>query len=539
MWWITALHVCLLLGYSILAPTYRAPDEPEHVDLAHLFATTGDYPRWDGRDLSPGIERTKDLVRFDAGSTNLTADEALPKDERPAIDQLEQPPMPTRVNQQPQHPPLYYVMAGGVERLAEVVTGDPSYDLEVWIYRLVSILFVAPLPLIVWGTARLVGLPQALGIAATLFSLAIPQLAHIGSVVNNDSLLLLVFWLSTPVVIRLARGDLRPRVALLAGVLSGVALFTKGFALVLPLWVVAGLLVALRRGGRARLRPVVVAGALYGTVALALGGWWWLRNIVVFGDVMPTRYYQIDIIRATPRSSDDLGHFLHVWSYLSTRLFWGNFGWVDVSIPTLAWGLATAVSVGALVLACARADRVAGTVIGDRLLLLAPLVLLMAIQLVLCLRAYLQHGLLAGMQGRYWYGGLVGVGILIALGLGNLVQGRRGGQRWLPLGMLAAVAVMQGIGISTMLGHYWGAPDAGPVDRVRAVVAWAPLPGELIAIGAVVAVVAAAGAAIAIVRPSGAPAEPLPAEPPEDRSDGSAGPDGSGAVAAAGLSRTG
>jgi 4-amino-4-deoxy-L-arabinose transferase-like glycosyltransferase len=354
---------------------------------------------------------------------------------------------------------------------------------------------VAPLPLITWLTAQRLGLPRPLGIAAAVFPLAIPQLSHIGSVVNNDSLMLLLFWLVTPLVIALARGDLRPRVALLAGVVTGLALFTKGFALVMPLWVVAALAVALGRAGRERLRAVGVAAGVYAAATLALGGWWWLRNLVAYGNPMPTRYYEV--IRPTPDVDRDYGHFLDIWARLSTRLFWGTFGWVDVSIPEAVWHTATAVCVVALLLACIRPDRLAGIPIGDRLLLLAPLLLLMGIQLALSLRAYVNRGLLAGMQGRYWFGALVGIGILIALGVGGL---RRSWARWLPAGTLAAAAAMQAVGITTMLDHYWGGPQASLGDRLRAVVAWAPLPGELIGAGALAATVAVAGLGVVVVR---------------------------------------
>jgi hypothetical protein len=44
-----------------------------------------------------------------------------------------------------------------------------------------------------------------------------------------------------------------------------------------------------------------------------------------------------------------------------------------------------------------------------------------------------------------------------------------------------------------VISHYWGAPGATLADRVRAVVAWAPLPGELIALGALAGAVAIGG----------------------------------------------
>lgn len=66
VWTVTALHVTAFLAYSILVPTYRAPDEPLHVDLAHDVSEELDYPAWDERDTGSGEllpSRHDDLVQ--------------------------------------------------------------------------------------------------------------------------------------------------------------------------------------------------------------------------------------------------------------------------------------------------------------------------------------------------------------------------------------------------------------------------------------------------------------------------------------------
>ncbi|HVL04096.1 MAG TPA: hypothetical protein VM386_06640, partial [Acidimicrobiales bacterium] len=41
VWLVVVLHLALLLGYSVLTPVFRAPDEYVHVDLMrHLAATS-------------------------------------------------------------------------------------------------------------------------------------------------------------------------------------------------------------------------------------------------------------------------------------------------------------------------------------------------------------------------------------------------------------------------------------------------------------------------------------------------------------------
>jgi small subunit ribosomal protein S36 len=507
VWCVTALHVTFLLTYSILLPTYRAPDEQLHVDLAHLFAETAQYPAWDDRDTGSDIERSTALVQFSSRAAHLSAEEALPKDQRPSLEDLEEPPIPTGVNQLPQHPPLYYVLAGGAERAVEVVTGDPDFQLETWFYRLVSILFVVPLPLIIWRVSEMLQLPRAVGVAATIIPLAIPQYLHIASSVNNDSLQLLVFWLVTPLVLRLADGDLRPRTATLAGLLTGIGLLTKAFAFVMAAWVLGGLVLAVLRLGRNSLARAAGAGAIYGAVSFAIGGWWWARNLILYGELMPSRFGEV--LAGIPERPRDVGEFLHAWGTATIRRFWGDFGWYDVHLPGYVVTIASATCLVALLVSCLGRDHVANTPRGTRLLLAAPFVLLVVIQFVVAFRSYLDTGRLGGLQGRYWFGSLAALSVMIALGAANLV---RRGLRWLPLCVLVAAGVMQVWAARSLLGFYWGEPGSPLTERLRAVVAWAPMPGEMIALGALVGsvvLVATVGMVIYVsLRPGGAPRLP-------------------------------
>src|SRR5882724_6102610 len=60
-------------------------------------------------------------------------------------------------------------------------------------------------------------------------------------------------------------------------------MLTKGLALVLPLPVAAVYLVAWLR----HRRPPFAAVGMAAVLSAAIGGWWWIRNLVVFGAVQP------------------------------------------------------------------------------------------------------------------------------------------------------------------------------------------------------------------------------------------------------------
>jgi small subunit ribosomal protein S36 len=495
VWWIVALHVVVLGAYSILLPTYRAPDEPLHVDLAHHWSTDFDYPAWDDRDTADGIINSLFQVRFPGRAAHLTEDEAIPKDERASYEQLDETESVGGVNQLPQHPPLYYIVAGTAERATEVVIGDPDFMLETWFYRLVSIAMVAPLPWIIWRASRLISLPMPATVAAMLVPLAIPQYLHIGASVNNDNLQYLATWLMTPIVLQVARGDLGRRLMIVAGVVTGLGLFAKAFSFVILGWMACALALVLLRQGRESLPRVVRAGLVYSVPTMLLGGWWWVRNVVVYGSLMPTIYF--DIVQPVPRGNFDLFEYLNTWITSTLRRTWGDFGYYDTRIPSIAVTVATAVSVVALGAALIGRDRVADTKLGDRLLLFVPLPLLMAMQLQTAIGTYLENGQYAGLQGRYWFGAVAPLAILMALGGAKLL---RGAQHWLPVGVVAAAVVMQALAVSAIFGFYWGAPRSAISDRVRALVAWAPLPGELIALGAVIGAAVVVSALVAVGR---------------------------------------
>ena len=209
-----------------------------------------------------------------------------------------------------------------------------------------------------------------------------------------------------------------------------------------------------------------------------------------------------------PVESDvrDYGNFFEGWGSATIRRFWGEFGWFDVHIPGVAIRAATIVVVVGLVVACVRRDRVAGSPIGNRLLLAAPIILLVAVQFTLALRAYIELGRMPGLQGRYWFGALAALAAIVALGLANLF---RRGTRWLPLAVLAGAGVMNALAAHTIFAFYWAAAGSPFSSQVRAAVAWAPLQGEVLAagaaVGAVIAVVTVVQLVANTLRPGTAP----------------------------------
>lgn len=503
VWLILALHGALLALYSVSFAPFRGPDEPQHTDLVRHVAAEREYPRFDERKLGVQIWNAFGIVRFDVPavrSRDLPEEAAPPRPERPGFDELGSATdvIPDESNQLPSHPPLYYVLAASVSYGANQIWDDIAFDQEVGLLRLFDALMVLPLPFLAWATARRLGAGWNVALAASVAVLAVPQLHHIGASVTNDGLLTLLIATTTLLVARIATGDRSWRTAALIGVVSGLALLTKAFALFLPLWILMAFGVAVKRGWTARAAAPRAAVAL--GLAFVVGGWWWLRNLLVFGQIQTG----IKLLAPAPAGFEpDVGWWLGRYLTLMPWRFWGAFGWLDVYIPALLAIVATVALIGAVLYGVGRG--------GDRrpelLLMVVPAAAIAAMVAIGAFQGYLRTGFDEGLQGRYLFPGLVGLMVVAAWGL-------RG--RWAPLAVLGFAGVMQVVALRTILRFYWGGD--GPLQEVASVVAWSPWHPAVLGIGTVLAV-AVAALTVLQLRREALPQGPPPAQSAPPRSE--------------------
>jgi 4-amino-4-deoxy-L-arabinose transferase-like glycosyltransferase len=384
---------------------------------------------------------------------------------------------------------LYYAVTGGLARIVEMAPGNTlrAADMQGWFFRLLSVLMVAPLPLIIWAIARRLRLPDAVGVAAAILPLGIPQFTHIMASANNDALIVPTVSLAVLTIIPLIQGDLSRRKALLAGGAVGLALFTKGMTVLLPFWGLAAIAWgawSTRRawrpaGLRTGLLRLARAWGAYTAAVLACGGWWWVRNIVVFGHFAPT--VDIERFHEKPGFTPDPREWISFWFSRMDESFWGRFGYGHVVLDAHWIYVATAICVVGLVLAFR--PRAADEPVAGRLLILAVWPLLGVPPATRGYSVYAMSGAMPGMQGRYWFGAIAPIAILVALGLYS-VLGRYA--RYLPLAVAIGVVAIQVNAVASILNFFWGSRHASLADRWGALLAWSPLPSPLVLAGVVV-----------------------------------------------------
>ena len=547
MWLATVCFGLLTAAWSVLTPLAEAPDEPAHMGLVLHLADTGRYPDYDGLAHSEGVvqlcrdyavstqwcrteaERADGVAVRERRADDAPARGARARGDDPDFDEA----VADRMNQMPQHPPLYYqLMAGALRVERAAVPGTMTVDTELAYLRLLNVLMLLPLPWLAWLTARRLGLDEGVAGVAALLPLAVPQLTHIGGTLNNDNLFTVLVAALVALLAGVVRGDRSVRTAALVGLVTGLALLTKGFGVVLPPLVVLAYGVAAWRHLRGATPGALVAGG----VAFVVSGWWYVGNLVRVGKVMPSVEDQGRLSSSSRPAGfrPDVGEWLGSTTTRMVEGWWGSFGWREVRLPFLLCLVLTVVASLAVLLAAlgvpaptlhptppclplrrrlrrhchlVEANRTKGLVV-----LVGPVVLLGAFVVVRSAVIYGGTGRLAFQQGRYLFGGLTGLAVLAALGMAR----RLGPGRARPVAV-GAVVGLQALAMGWCLVGWWGADDVGPVGAVRAVAAWSGWPDPLAFVLLVGGVAALAVLPVAARQPVVPAASALEGEQPVDR----------------------
>jgi 4-amino-4-deoxy-L-arabinose transferase-like glycosyltransferase len=204
---------------------------------------------------------------------------------------------------------------------------------------------------ILWGLLALVfvyrtvrrlapGQPWAAPGAVALVGLN-PSFIFMSSTIHHDVLLAALFSAGLYWCIRSLDGALSPGALLAIGLLVGAAGLTKLSGVMLAPVVVLALL----------MRPIhpreylhrVGQIALVGATAAIVAGWWYARNMVLYGDPLGWQMFLTTHNHMVRPSSLTWGLFVHEFLAQLAKTFWGSFGYMHILLPAwirnVAWGL--------------------------------------------------------------------------------------------------------------------------------------------------------------------------------------------------------
>ncbi len=450
--WITIAWTGMLLAFMVARPTYQAPDELAHVDRV-LDTSRAGFQDYDQNRISVQVGASAAVMRDSSTPPPFTAADA-PTRPLPNFADLAGPGDTAVPNQLAAHPPAYYAVEGGLRMLvtAWLPTGFWQFDLDVLLMRLISMLMLVPLPWIIWRSAHNLGLERHAGIAAAMVPLCMPQLAHIGTSVNNDNLVtaassVALLCAST----MLARGLSWPT-TLGAAAAAALAIQSKVFGLMLVPFLALTCLIALQRGPRRWGQPLVLGGSM------ALASWTYLRNLVVHGQIYPT-------VSSTPPADPgfvpDPGSFVLEIVIHTVRSFWGRFGYLWLALPSwwmVAMSLLVLVALAVAIMR-PRARHVRTMMI--------PIGIIGVMYAWAAYQVYLATGVHAAQQGRYVFPVVVSLALGVGAAAGHVPA------RWVRRGQTCLIGIGFAMSMSLMLGSFWG--GAGLTGRMHSIAAWSPL----------------------------------------------------------------
>jgi hypothetical protein len=507
VWLVVLLHVLLTLCQTAVFPNFRSPDEFKHFDMIVAVERGTAWPWPD-----PGTLRVTNgslAGGFVPGDT-LTKRQALadrpipPRSQRPSyLDSGGDTPR-NSYNQMTQHPPLYYLGGAAVLALIGDWENEPL-DRVFLLLRWSNVLLLAPLPLLLYASARRLRLPDPVPVAASVFPVLVPELSRSGGSINNDNLLILAAAVLTLLLTYVLTGDTSRRTAVWVGAVTTVALLTKGLALMLPVWIAVTYAVALYR---TRARSLVGSAAVAAAVT-CVGLAWWVRNKVLYDAVQPAGLRIVLPPLPVRGSWEDGGaRFLaHYVESMATTFFVQDYSAMShdhaaarLHDPAL-WLARLVVVILVLGVLVTLVRRLIPWL--DALTLLLPTVLLAALVALGSWDAFETYGIYTAMQGRYLFAGAFALA-LVALAPLALAPERL--RRAAPLVLLGLGLFMHLATTAQSLSKYW-APKGTSIrtweglrESVDGVFRWYAFPPTVLLIMIVATALAAVASAVALLR---------------------------------------
>jgi hypothetical protein len=212
--------------------------------------------------------------------------------------------------------------------------------LALHIIRFLSVLMGAGSVYLTFRIARIVfPLHPELALGAAAIHAFTPMFIFISGSVNNDNLAILLCNLALLMILKLADHEAGaaaqiPLVScLFTGVVLGLAALTKlGWP---ALTVLTALVITVRALRRRSWREFLSGGVATALPLVCIAGWWYWRNFRLYGDWLGLNVFKL--ILGTREVPADLAQ---LWRerYSFAAGYWGNFGGLNVPMPTPVYG---------------------------------------------------------------------------------------------------------------------------------------------------------------------------------------------------------
>ena len=347
---ILILFAALGVIYSVVVPPFEASDEKWHYPMVKYVADNGALPvqvpgvetPWRQEGSQPPL-----YYALAAAATSWidTSDMDLVRHLNPHVDPGATPD--GNVNLAIHHPARESFPWRGTV-------------LAVHLVRLLSVLMGTTAVALTYLVARQVVPDEpALALGAAAIHAFTPMVVFIAGSVNNDNLVVPLSSLALLMLIRMLNSKSQvsnlqsqiskpktqdPRAVvgsyLSLGFVLGLAVLAKTSALALT--VLAALVVAVRAVRRRSWREFLIGGLATLVPFLAVAGWWFLRNLRLYGDLSG-----LNVFTEILGTRDVPADLVQLWRerYSFAAGYWGNFGGINVPMPAWAYAVLNALAV--------------------------------------------------------------------------------------------------------------------------------------------------------------------------------------------------
>jgi 4-amino-4-deoxy-L-arabinose transferase-like glycosyltransferase len=320
---LAAAMTALIAGWSVTVPAFEAPDEPGHFRYVQQLAQGRGLPV-QGRDgdYDPEFSQPPLYYGVQAAVARLVPSEGAPVPDWDRHNPYQNRTVEGNVNLYSHPPSERFAWSGPI--------------LQLHVMRLVNLLFAGVTVAATYGIARETGLAPGLSSAAAGLVGLLPQFDFIAGALNADNAVTAFAALALWLLLRWVNRPAGFVVGALLGLAAGAAMLSKVSGLA-----VAGLVMVamLWRAWRQRQPALALQAGLAGGVAAAGAGWWYLRNLLLYGDALGWQPMLAAIgAMLRPEPLSPLQAALALLRQWPTGI--GVFGWNNLRLPSLAYALA-------------------------------------------------------------------------------------------------------------------------------------------------------------------------------------------------------
>lgn len=327
---IVVAFAILTQAYSAFLPTYEGPDEYQHMAYILLVRQQGRLPHPEFDFDSPVRQESSQPPLYYVTAALYSF--ALPFDYGNVSSNP--PSNPWRGLGAPEdymdNRNTYMMIPGG-----HIMDDTLLNEIQIasWlrrfslVYGVLTLITVYAGALTLWPTQRWL----ALGSVA-LFAFN-PQMLQAFATITNDTAVILFGALTLTTSLHLRRHPHSVKLALLGGLFAGLGMLAKANGLILIVAPVMALLVGWRQQ-KGTIGQLIRQGMIIGVAAFAAGGWWYLRSLILFGDLDgSSTHIQMPWATNAPLTPAVILERLLV----TLRSGWADLSWGATYLPWIAY----------------------------------------------------------------------------------------------------------------------------------------------------------------------------------------------------------